>query len=160
MVHVGEQKTPVTKRIYAPYDKKNQHNKCRHKERKHRDPSLHPALLTTCCCRFIAVHIIFLPRSLFLPSVIKQQIILQPPVIVQCFPTFLHRRKSAVRLSHTCCADHRVFLPKPGQTALQGRQRQITVLQHIHGQIIGTGLSVHLLLNVKVAPDHIRYFIF
>ena len=34
MVHVGEQKTPVTKRIYAPYDKKNQHNKCRHKERK------------------------------------------------------------------------------------------------------------------------------
>ena len=87
MVHVGEQKTPVTKRIYAPYDKKNQHNKYRHKERKHRDPSLHPALLTTCCCRFIAVHIIFLPRSLFLPSVIKQQIILQTPVIVQCFPT-------------------------------------------------------------------------
>lgn len=55
MVHVGEQKTPVTKRIYAPYDKKNQHDKCRHKERKHRDSSLCPALCTY-CCRLVAVH--------------------------------------------------------------------------------------------------------
>ena len=57
MVHVGEQKTPVTKRIYAPYNKKNQHNKCRHKERKHRDSSLHPAFCTY-CCRLVAVHFI------------------------------------------------------------------------------------------------------
>lgn len=55
MVHVGEQKTPVTKRIYALYHEKDQHDKCRHKERKHRDSSLHFALCTY-CCRLIAVH--------------------------------------------------------------------------------------------------------
>ena len=60
MVHVGEQKTPVTKRIYAPYDKKNQHDKCRHKERKHRDSSLCPAFCT-CSCLRSAVHNHLLP---------------------------------------------------------------------------------------------------
>ena len=120
-----------------------------------------------CVLRSALIAVVLLPFILVfsvisnvLPFVIKQQIILQAPVIVECFPTFLHRRKSAVHLSHTCCTDHRVFLPKPGQTALQGRQWQITVLQHIHCQIISTGLSVRLLLDVKVAPDHIRYFIF
>ena len=40
---------------------------------------------------------------------------------------------------------------KLGQTALQGRQWQITVLQHIHCQIISTGLSsVRLLLMSKL----------
>ena len=63
MVHVGEQKTPVTKRIYAPYDKKDQHNKCRHKERKHRDSSLRPAVCTY-CCRLVALHLSLL-RDLY-----------------------------------------------------------------------------------------------
>ena len=124
MVHVGEQKTPVTKRIYAPYDKKNQHNKCR-AQRTQAQRSLsascapHYLLLSFYCRSYY-----FSPTIFFLPSVIKQQIILQTPVIVQCFPTFLHRRECAVRFSHTGRADHRIFFPHSGQTALQGRQRR------------------------------------
>ena len=56
MVHVREQKTPVTKMIYATYEKKNQHNKCRHKERKKIYSSLSTYFLTY-FWRLFAIHL-------------------------------------------------------------------------------------------------------